>query len=78
MKEQGFERGKASPCNFYHAAKELAITVHGDDFVIAGPLASIQWFQVKMQCKYEVKTDVVGPAPEGCSEELKILGRIVR
>ena len=52
--------------------------MRGDDFVIAGPMTSIKWFQVKVQSKYEVKTDVVGPAPEGCSEELKILGRIVR
>ena len=30
--EQGFVTGKASPCNFRHKTRDIAMAVHGDDF----------------------------------------------
>ena len=73
----GFVQGVSSPCNFAHKAMELSVTVHGDDFVVAGPLASIKWMNVHMRAKYEIKTEIIGPEKE-CAKELKILGRIMR
>ena len=77
LKSLGFQQGIASPCNFMHKEMELNITVHGDDFLIVGPLMSIKWLNVKMRAKYDIKSQVVGPEEE-CDKELKILGRIIR
>ena len=77
MKSIGFVQGAASPCNFLHPKLNLNVTVHGDDFAIAGPLASIQWFQTKMKTKYEIKSEILGPE-KCCSDEIRILGRVLR
>ena len=73
----GFTKGIASPCNFELASLELNITVHGDDFLIAGPLASIRWFQNKMKSKYEIKSSILGPETEAVNE-ISMLGRVLR
>ena len=78
LKELGFEAGKASPCNFRHRSMDLWLTVHGDDFLIAGPNSSIKWLQRKMRAKFEIKTDILGPKEEGSKEEIGILGRTLR
>ena len=49
-------KGKASPCNFVHAARELFLSVHGGGFTIIGPRNQVEWFKAKFQGKYEVKT----------------------
>ena len=36
MEEIGFHRGKASPCIFRHADRDLRVVVHGDDFTVLG------------------------------------------
>ena len=77
MKQIGFTQGIASPCNFQLSSMELSITVHGDDFLITGPLSSIKWFQMKMRAKYEIKSTILGPEEE-CEKEISILGRIIR
>ena len=38
----GFRRGKASPCNFLHAKREIRLTVHGDDFLVVAPHTEIR------------------------------------
>ena len=37
LQDLGFERGKASPCHFFDARRQLRLLVHGDDFVAVGP-----------------------------------------
>ena len=74
LKECGFTIGKVSPCNFSHPEKELALTVHGDDFTVTGPTTSLKWLQKKMEAKYEIKTDMLGPET-GMSKEVQILNR---
>ena len=74
----GFQKGKASPCNFRHEAMDISLTVHGDDFLVAGPLNSVRWLQTKMRAKYEIKTDILGPIEEGCKQEIHVLGRTLR
>jgi hypothetical protein len=32
----GFSRGKASPCNFWHQGRSIALTVHGNDYTSIG------------------------------------------
>ena len=37
MRELGFTQGAASPCVFVHSERNLAASVHGDDFTTCGP-----------------------------------------
>ncbi len=41
MASLGFQRGRASPRCYFHPARGLRFVVHGDDFVMAGPLKEI-------------------------------------
>ncbi len=36
LEQIGFTVGRASPCNFHHPEKNIALTVHGDDFTSTG------------------------------------------
>ena len=77
MESIGFVKGRASPCNFRHDKLSLKVTVHGDDFAVAGPKSAVKWFQTKMRGKYDINTDMLGP--EGASvKEVKFLSRIIR
>ena len=77
LQSLGFRVGKASTCNFTHTGRSINLTVHGDDFAIVGPAAQIGWLSRKMQERYDIKLDVLGP-DEGQQREVKILNRILR
>jgi len=70
----GFVQGLASPCSFRHERRELMLTVHGDDFTVTGPTSALQWFKGKMQTRYEIKTNVLGP-DAGMQREIQVLNR---
>ena len=72
-----FVKGKASPCNFVHAARELFLSVHGGGFTIIGPRNQVEWFKAKFQGKYEVKTTTLGMA-EDLQKEARVLNRTPR
>jgi hypothetical protein len=73
----GFEKGKASPCNFYHKERGIRLTCHGDDFFVAASLKSIEWLIREMKKKYELKSQILGPE-KVCHQEVRILNRVVR
>ena len=73
----GFVVGKASPCNFVHNERKIALTVHGDDFTIIGNNMQLKWLGDKMRQRYELKMDVLGPEVH-CVQEVRILNRIIR
>ena len=68
----GFAQGKASKCSFRHEARDIDLTVHGDDFVIVGDAMGIRWLQEEMKAKYEIKCSILGPDP-GMDKQVKIL-----
>ena len=72
----GFEQGKASSCIFYHPQKNIRTYVHGDDYVSRGQLDSLKWMRARLEEKYQVKTQLLGPN-EGQCQQLKILNRVV-
>ena len=39
----GFQRGRASACNFVHMSRNIRLTCHGDDFIIVAPCKDIEW-----------------------------------
>lgn len=71
----GFERGKASPCNFHHSARRLSVTVHGDDFTSTGPKGGLEWFQRFLDKVYECKHQWLGPDQDE-EKSIRILNRV--
>ena len=76
--ELGFEAGQASACVFLHQKKGMAMSVHGDDFTIAGPKAALDWFVKELRKRYELKEAerLAGHPKDG--KEARVLNRIVR
>ena len=70
----GFQQGLASPCIFYHPEKKIRSYVHGDDYVSTGSREALKWMQTKLESKYHLKTQMLGPGHE---QQLKIINRIV-
>ena len=52
----GFVQGLASPCLFKHGERQIALSVHGDDFTAAGPAHQLDWFGSAMKEHYELTT----------------------
>ena len=73
----GFTKGRASPCNFWREERGIALTCHGDDFLIAAELDAIKWLEEGMRKAFEIKTKILGPEEE-CTRELTILNRTLR
>ena len=73
----GFATGAASPCSFHHAAKELYITVHGDDFTVTGPTTALKWLEDNMSNKYDIKAQVLGPE-WNMQQSMTVLNRTMR
>lgn len=72
--ENGFVRGKASPCIYYHRNFALRVLVHGDDFVGAGPHCYLQWLRKIMDQNFECRHELFGPAPD-MKKEIRVLNR---
>ena len=73
----GFQAGLASPCNFRHKSRELMVTVHGDDFTVTGPTKELEWLKTKMEQRYDIKSQYLGPEP-GMKREIQVLNRTLR
>ena len=43
LTENGFTAGKANPCNFDSAGRQIYLTVHGDDFTSTGRERDLKW-----------------------------------
>ena len=49
MVSMGFTQGVASPFVFWHAAKSLVCSFHGDDATTAGAHPDLDWFEAKLE-----------------------------
>ena len=74
--ENGFEKGGSCPCNFRHP-RGLAMTVHGDDFTLAGGTKELLWCKGLFEAKFEITAKVLGPE-EGQEREIRVLNRVIR
>ena len=72
-----FVRGMASPCNFYHPARRISTTVHGDDFTSAGREADLRWFEAELKKNFDIKTEWLGPDPKRHLQEVRVLNRVI-
>ena len=78
VKTLGFEVGDASACVFYHKAKDLRCSVHGDDFTTVGEKRHLDWFRRELEKLYELKEAArLGPG-DADDKETTVLNRVVR
>ena len=77
MEEIGFKRGRATPCAFYMAERNLRVVVHGDDFTVLGQEADLDWFRRNISEKYEVKFRGRIGLGSGDDKSIRILNRVV-
>ena len=55
MESNQLVTGKISTCVFYNKEKQIRVVVHGDDFTVAGPEESLDWFRTMISKRFEVK-----------------------
>ena len=78
LRSIGFEKGEASPCVFVHKARNLATSVHGDDFTTVGPKVELDWLEMNLEGKYELrKGGRLGPGKDD-AKEILVLNRAIR
>ena len=75
--EAGFLKGSASPCHFYHPLRDVALLVHGDDFVAEADDEDLKWTEELLKKHYKCKSITIGPGAAD-EREGRILGRIIR
>ena len=51
--------------------------MHGDDFLVVGMPKELKWMQGKIEEKYELTVEVLGPDKDQCAE-VRVLNRILR
>jgi hypothetical protein len=74
----GFRQGVSCPNVFYHEDKQIACSVHGDDFTSSGPCDALTWMEQSIAEKYEVTIGPrLGPG-ENDEKEARALNRIIR
>ena len=78
LRSIGFKQGAVCPCLFVNSDRQLAVSVHGDDFTTAGPKCEIDWFENLLEQKYELKKGGrLGPGPDD-TKEFTVLNRVIR
>ena len=78
LRSIGFLQGVASPCVFTHKTRNIAMSVHGDDFTSAGPKLELDWLEKSLENKYELrKGPRLGPGKDD-AKEITVLNRVIR
>ena len=65
----GYVQGRANPCFFWHPKTDVAIMVHGDDFVAVGSAESLVDTRATLETKYRLKVESLGEGTE-CQQEI--------
>ena len=75
---EGFQRGRGASVVFWHADRDVACVVHGDDFTFSGFEEDLNWVEGLMKKWFDVKVRArLGPQKDD-DKEITILGRTVR
>ena len=78
LRSIGFEQEEVPPCVFVHEARNLATSVRGDDFTTVGPKVELDWLEMKLEGKYELrKGGRLGPGKDD-AKEILVLNRAIR
>ena len=74
----GVQEGIASGCLFHHPGTNLRVVVYGDDFTVVGSCNDIDWFEGKMQERYEITKRGRLGSDKKDEKEMTLLNRVVR
>ena len=77
LKELGFTQGVFSPCLFFNPKTQLAVFVHGDDFVVKGGRGAVRQCAKELNDHLIVKVRATLGPLEGDDKAVTILNRIV-
>ena len=75
LSDLGFVRRICFSSVFHHIEKGLCTTVHGDDYMSAGPASRLDWLEAELAKKYQIKTQRIGKARHA---EGQVLNGVVR
>ena len=78
LEEVGFQRGRGCPVLFYHSLRDIAVAVHGDDFVICGFDGDLRWVADYLEGCFKIKVRAVLGEEAADDKEVTVLGRSVR
>ena len=78
LEEAGFEKGKASPCCYYHREWDARCVVHGDDFTFEAEEESLNKIEKLMTETFECKVEGRLGNGKNDKKEVRILNRIMR
>ena len=74
----GFTQGESCPNVFWHQAKDICCSVHGDDFTSSGACQVLDWMEAEIAKHYEITAQPrMGPGPNDAKEG-RSLNRVVR
>ena len=74
----GFRQGASCPNVFHHESKQIACSVHGDDFTSSGPKPALDWLEKSIAEGYEITIGPrLGPGPND-AKEARSLNRVIR
>ena len=74
----GFKKGGRCGVVFFHVERDIALSVHGDDFTLCASEEDLMWIKSLIQSWLEVKVRaMLGPDPSD-DKEVVILGRVVQ
>ncbi len=74
----GFRQGNACPNLFFHPARDIVCSVHGDDFTSSGPKPQLDWLETVIAREYEITIGPrIGPGANDAKEG-RALNRVVR
>ena len=80
LERLGFRRGSASAVRFHHASRDITGPTHGDDFVLCGADADLDWVAAKLSEDILLKVvgKLGGDKHKGDVQEVRCLNRISR
>ena len=62
---------RATTCVFWHFERDIAVTVHGDDFIPTDNHEILQWVEGVFKEKFMITTDISGH-DDGSKKQLKV------
>ena len=77
MEKIGFKRGTYNPCTYHHPERKIDAVVHGYDYCSVGNREDVEWFRMKLDHRFSIKTTVVGPGADD-QKEVRLLNRVIR
>ena len=78
LTDMGFRRGISSPCCFHHAAKNISVVIHGDDFTALGAANDLDWYEKQLSAVFELKVKGRLGERQGSDKEVRVLNRVIR